>query len=1015
MNDPWRIQMLGGLRAVFEDTVITRFRTRKTACLLAYLALHMDRVHPRETLVDLFWPEAEIDSGRHNLRLALSSLRHQFEPPGVPSGAILISDRSIVKLNPAAVLTDVQEFNASITKAQSSRDGETIAPLMRAVELYAGDLLPGFYEDWIFPEQSALREQFCAAHDRLTVALADQGEMDLAIANARRGVAIDPLREEAHARLIELLVAAGRPKDAREQLMALERILRDELGESPTPETRGLLEVTQGARARAQRVSPPQSGKRKRSIPRPAQPTDSPWRKPRLPLQFTRFIGREQELARLQVMLLPENAISKGQRPRSGGRLVTLTGPGGSGKTRLAVEVAGLVAEAYNGSAWFVPLADASRPEQIATSICRQMGLEEDSQQELFLKINTAAGGAPILLILDNLEQLIDSGGECKDASAVILELMQSCQSLTCLVTSRQRLKLPFEQVFYVAPLPIPSSDEANLVRLLETPSVRLFVERARAVRVDFALTPGNGTAVTALCRALDGIPLAIELAAARSDHYSPAQMLARIPSDPSLLSSRLRIAEERHRSVDTAIEWSCGQLGAETRNLFAGLSVFRGGWTVEAVEQVCGVKNGLNRLIGLYDNSLIQAEPDDCGPRFSLLETVRQYAERLITPEELESLERAHAQYFLGLVERERPSFWGDSPMSFPKLEIESANIAAALSRSHAMAEPNRSRMIAGLAPYWYRHGYLHEGTQRILAQLALGDSECPANARAILHLGVATIANAGVGEHRRVFHHARAAYKLFRSNDDPRGQGYALRLAGIAAFERGKRSVTRRTLERALEMMRCAEDRYGQAMVWNALGYIHMHLAEFDTALPCFNSSLSLLRQLNHPDRATPLCNLGSIALWTNDLSSAHRYYSESLRIRVEMGDRRGIAFGHQYMGDLFRVQGDHTEAKRRYVLSLKSWRDLHAREGAGKALLGFALSEAHRKPSVLAAHLLGAAMNALGTKATPAGPFQLKEKNAAAPALIKSLGEARYEAAYSHGLGMAWEDALDAALAV
>jgi DNA-binding SARP family transcriptional activator len=339
MNAQWRIELFGGLRVTSGERIITRFRTRKIGALLAYLAYHLDRSHPREVLFELLWPECLPSAGRNNLSNALSTLRHQLEPPGVPQGAVIVADRASVRLNPATVTTDVSEFEAALqATARADNDAERTQHLADAIELYRGELLSGFYENWILLEGQRLNELFFQALRHLIAHHEQTGDIHQAMSYAQRGVSVDPLREESHTELIRLYAAAGQTTAALRQYAELERILREEFDDAPSAATRELARLISNRSAVSREqlsVGSCQSAvSRRRKVerrgkegaialaPPPCHSLTSPLptadrRLPTLPLQLTRFFGREKEIAWLRERLMSE-----------GMRLVTLTGAG---------------------------------------------------------------------------------------------------------------------------------------------------------------------------------------------------------------------------------------------------------------------------------------------------------------------------------------------------------------------------------------------------------------------------------------------------------------------------------------------------------------------------------------------------------------------------------------------------------------------------------------------------------------------------------------------------------------
>ncbi len=620
MDPRCRIELLGGLSVRQGDRVITRFRMQKIGGLLAYLAYYADRPHPREMLIELLWPECDLDAGRNRLSMSLSSLRNQLEPPGVPAGTVIQADQISVQLNPAAITTGVADFEAARrAAAQAGSAAERVQALTRAAELYRGPLLPGHYEEWALSEQQRLAEASLQVLRELAADLERLGDLPRALETARAAVSADPLREESHRELMRLCAAAGEPEAALRQYRELERILAGELGSSPAPATRLISQQIALGRGdeQAERARAQQGGRRavKHKAPagvRDARLTHPPPPPPlasRLPLQLNRFFGRHAELERLTEMLAPGEPSAGGdgaseqvgpvpqhRTPHTENRLVTLTGPGGTGKTRLALEATGRLVEAFQGAVWFVPLGEVSDARRLPDAILEALRISRAASTESLDQAIAALSQRPTLQVLDNLEHLLDGG-----AAALVQDLLQQAPGLAVLSTSRQSLDLPGERESPVAPLPVPSIGEGlEPAALAGNESVQLFVDRAQAVRPDFQVTRRNAAAIAELCDRLEGIPLAIELAAARSQVLTPARMLSQILPSPArgregggvarrldLLIGRRRGVAERHRTLRAALDWSYHLLSPELRHFFARLSVFRGGWTLEAAEAI--------------------------------------------------------------------------------------------------------------------------------------------------------------------------------------------------------------------------------------------------------------------------------------------------------------------------------------------------------------------------------------------------------------------------------------------
>ncbi|MGI4792288.1 MAG: AfsR/SARP family transcriptional regulator [Janthinobacterium lividum] len=464
MDTPWRIELLGHLCAQQGDLVVMRFRTQKTALLLARLALFPQRDHPREELADLLWPDASLEAARNNLKQSLATLRRLIEPPGMPTGSILIATRTAIRLNPAACITDVFEFKQAIAAGLRTYGTSGGVNLLRqAIALYQGELLPGFYDDWILEERDLL----------------------------------ECLLREAQAALADVTAGSG------------VGTLRREIEPAAEPQTATLLPAL------------------------------------RLPLQFTRFFGRDQEQAEI-VRCLQDIQV----------RLLTLTGSGGAGKTRLSLEVARHLAASYGNRVYFAPLADFTDPAFIFGGVADALHLPRASQNGLLDQIVAALSGAPALLVLDNLEQFGASAGPA------VLTLLTRLPVLTILATSRQRLYVAGEQEFPVAPLLVPFAGNGDrlpsLDVLCQSPGVQVFVDRAQMARPDFQLTARNAEAVVEVCRLVEGLPLALELAAAWAQVLTPAQMRDRLQERFSFLVSRTKNVLDRHQTLWVAIEWSC-------------------------------------------------------------------------------------------------------------------------------------------------------------------------------------------------------------------------------------------------------------------------------------------------------------------------------------------------------------------------------------------------------------------------------------------------------------------------
>jgi hypothetical protein len=466
----------------------------------------------------------------------------------MPTGTVLVSQsHGDLRLNPDAVETDVTRFEDVLKTAArptTPRD-EQARLLSEAIELYRGPLLPGLYETWALTERDRLAGAYLEALRRLVTHHEQAGNPEIALGFARRSVSADALSEDAHADVIRLLQITGDRVGARRQFDELSRLLEEQFGAEPAPETRALLNVKPAAPprrtrevtfavARNQQQDSSDAGEATVSVG--TSPPDAPYALAapiHLPLTLTRFFGRELEVAALRTRLSPQDAsdaINDTNDIRSGGRarLITLTGPGGSGKTRLAVEMARGLGSKFPGGIWFVALADLREAEHIGSALVNVLGLTRAPagtplEQAIEALRERSDVGRAILLVLDNFEQLVDVGG-----ADVAHELLAGVPNLSCLVTSRQRLLIDGEEEFALAPLPAPMEIVETGVPedLMDFPCVQLFVDRARAARPDFQLSARNADSVANLCSKLEGVPLAIELAAAWAHNQTLLQNL---------------------------------------------------------------------------------------------------------------------------------------------------------------------------------------------------------------------------------------------------------------------------------------------------------------------------------------------------------------------------------------------------------------------------------------------------------------------------------------------------------
>lgn len=600
-----------------------------------------------------------------------------------------------------------------------------------------------------------------------------------------------------------------------------------------------------------------------------------------LPEQLTSFIGREMELAEVKHLL-------------SRTRLLTLSGSGGSGKTRLALQVAADVVDRFTNGVWFVDMATVVDPTLIATTVAATLRLREQSGHTMLETLVAFLREKRFLLILDNCEQIVTACAELAD------RLLRACPDLQILATSREGLGITGETTWRVPSLGIPSGqDLRSFEKIAASPSVRLFADRAASVVPDFRLTPKNAPAIVKVCQRLDGIPLAIELAAARVKTISPEEIALRLGDRFRLLTGGSRTALPRHQTLRAAIDWSYHLLGGLEGVLFRRLSVFCGSFSLEAAESVCqeGELQSIDVLeciCRLVDKSLLILEQNDGAARYRMLETIREYAfERLRESDEMAILQSQFMQYFLEFVHQAEREFSGPAEAEWlARLETEIENLRAALSWSTHNEELARAQlgMAVALSRFWLVRGYWEEGLSCLSRVIASAAVEALANERS-----------------------------------------RALNMCGSFACQLGKYQDAVRHYERSLAIRRERKDERGTAATLNNLGLVQKHQDNFEGARPLFEEALKLFRKLGHPAAvAACLTNLAAVEQSAGHFEAAGQNAQEALEIFQAIGDQLGIAASMTELGHVALAQRRLSLARSCFEQSLSLARSVGEKVG-------------------------------------------------------------------------------------
>jgi predicted ATPase len=669
-----------------------------------------------------------------------------------------------------------------------------------------------------------------------------------------------------------------------------------------------------------------------------------------LPAQRTGLVGREKEVAAAKELLLREDV-----------RLVTVTGPGGIGKTRLAVQVACGLAERFPGGAHFVPLSSLSDSALLASAVVQRLGIREAggrSPLEILKENLQNSLRAPMLLLLDNFEHLAQ-------AAPTVAELLVIGPNLKILVTSRAALHLYGEHEFPVPPLALPDSRSVPTVEVLsQCPSVALFVQRAVAARPDFELNPENAAAVSEICSRLDGLPLAIELAAARVKVLSPSAMLTRLASRLQLLTGGARDLPERQQTLRAAMDWSYDLLSSAEQKLLRRLAVFAAGCDLEGMEAVCDTKGDLDLdlldgVASLVDKSLVQQVEQTKGEsRFVMLETIREYAlEKLAESGEEALTKRAHAAYCLVLAEEEATEQSGAEWLE--RFALEYGNFRAGLEWLTETGDAEWGlRLGTALFRFWDTREYLAEGRDSLgkLLKLPGAAGATKARARALFAAGVLASeqgdydpADALIGE----------SLDIARRLDDKQGIAVSLNALAVIARDQSEISTARSLFEESLVLWKDLGDQKAVARSLSNLASVVRLQGDYAQARSLYAECLAMFRGLgDQTGVAWSMNSQGDVARDQGDSEAARALYEEGLAIFRELGDRWGIAGTLADLGSLARDQGNHSAARSQYRESIRIFRELDHKRGIARLLECCACSAAAQLEAKRALRLAGAA---------------------------------------------------------
>lgn len=883
-----------------------RIPTRNSQALLAYLLLNAGKDQRRERLAGLLWPDSSEDNARSNLRHELWRLRKALKEAG--ESYFVIDDVSLA-FNPHSHYSlDVHTFETAAAAASSADD------LIAALSVYRGELLPGFYEEWVFVERQRLQALFEAHIARLLESLQAEGRWAEMQEWGMRWIGAGGWPESAYRALMTAYANSG---DVSRAVMTYERLskgLQEELGAQPSEHTRALYK-----RLKSGWKTPAQT-----SVPAPTLPA-APLprlRRSNLPRPLTSFIGREKEIQQVERLV-------------SAARLVTLTGAGGVGKTRLAIQVAGALATRFRDGICWVELAALF---EIAPSIGRPGSDQENRStngdaaalltqaspvagSELVVRAVTRALRVPeapgvsvldsvlehlherqLLLVLDNCEHLIAA------CAALAEGALQDCPEVSVLATSREPLGVPGEMAWFLPSLSLPEAGPASAFkRIRESEAVRLFIERSAEILPGYQPGEAEAQIIAQICLRLDGIPLAIELAAARTNLLSIREIAARLDDRFNLLTAGRRTALPRHQTLRAAIEWSYELLSASEQVLFRRLSIFAGSFTLEAAESVC-VADGiqpdevLTLLARLVDKSLLHVDlslqDPDLATRYRLLDTISSFGGlKLEEAGETRRMRDQHAAYYVQLVEAIEPELLlSNQGLWYKLLHAEADNIRAVIEWSAESDQAESAlRIVGALLWFWWSHGSIHEGLELALKALSMPSARQLPEYRARAYntagylqwsLGDTTLAKQSLGEVTSILDTAG-------TETDETSRVWWLQLLGLVLASEGHYEMADNVLQEGIAAARKLGDLKQSLVSLPFHGDIALQQGDHVKAKRVYEDSANLLREVgNKLFVAYPVRRLGYLALEEDDIPQAGHCFQESLTLNREGGDRRAVA---------------------------------------------------------------------------------------------------------------------------
>lgn len=911
-----RIQLMGGFAFFINGESFTEkfehlHRARRLIILLSLVP--GNKLH-RDQIIEKLWPDSNLSTGSNNFHQTLYTARNTLGGAGKILLTIKDGMLSLVEYAPCALHLDVDEFEMAAAKARVKQD---IPSHIEALSLYPGDLLPEEpYEEWITQRRDALQRTYQELLLELACLYESSADYPKGIQILQALLAIDPSCEDAHKLLIRLYALNNQRQKAIRQYHVLKESLEYELEIGPSDETRDLFEAIQSGKFPARETTTQHFPDSRSDIAKQV-PNN-------LPLQLTTFIGRDQEIA--EVLQLLENH-----------RMVTLIGAGGTGKTRLAVKVAERMLESFPNGVWFADLAPLTDPNGVSHRLMNILGILEFCRQDDIQQLVTFLKPTPILLVIDNCEHLLDA------CAGLVHTLLAACPHLLVLATSRELLAIPGENVYRVPSMAVPEWQEPLSMEMLSTyDALHLFVERARAIDLTFKVDQNNLPVIANICRRLDGIPLAIEMAAARVNVLSVGQIHERLNDRFSLLTAGNHPAIPRHRTLAICIDWSYSLLSDTERSLLECMAVFQGGCTLKAAETVCAF-DGLSEavilegLMGLANKSIISVSFSAAAEaRYMMPESLHQYAQQKLGARAMAVRDR-HLNYYMEMAEKLGPML--KTPQISEAsilLDADFDNLRAAMSWS---IEKNNQdgycqelRIFNALEIYWHLRGRISEalkwGTIGLKNLKAINTRSMEVRALSCFFVGLFTF---NIATSRLVWEELfQESADLFRKTGNrnllARAMSYllAFRCADTASKHDGSSedpNMLSQVVEECLTLVNkpadsmTYEDQRNKVDVYTGLSVAHLDSKwRLETGRQLIEEADLLAQKLDlQKEQIWSAIILGEYEMWIEDnYAKANRHLLRALHLAKEIHDVWDMYFALSYLASSCYFLSDYLQMK-------------------------------------------------------------------------------------------------------